>query len=90
MDVPRVFCKEKIMLKSICNMQFCSLFTNSYADQFGRERNKKYKYKTFKNLLLKNAEFSMDNHKENIEFSFHEWKGKLEQVDDICILGLRI
>ena len=65
------------------------IFTDGYADQFGGERGKKYKYKPFKRFLLTQAEKSMATQKEAIWTEHVEWKGDLEQVDDICVLGVK-
>lgn len=66
------------------------LFTDGFADQFGGDRGKKYKYKTFKRYLLANAEKSMKEQKGIIDNEFEMWKGEFEQVDDVCIIGVRI
>ena len=66
------------------------LFSDGFADQFGGDRGKKYKYKTFKRYLLANIEKSMKEQKANIDHEFEEWKGEFEQVDDVCIIGVRV
>ncbi len=66
------------------------LFTDGYADQFGGLKGKKFKYKPLKSMLLENAHLSMSEQKQILERTLHEWKGSLEQVDDICIMGLRL
>lgn len=66
------------------------LFSDGYADQFGGEKGKKFKSRPLKNLLLENAYLSMEEQKRVLEKTLHEWKGNLEQVDDICFMGLRI
>ncbi len=66
------------------------LFTDGYADQFGGEKGKKFKYAPFKEFLLSIQEKSMDEQKNLIEEKFYSWKGDFEQVDDICIIGVRI
>lgn len=66
------------------------IFSDGFADQFGGERGKKYKYKPFKDLLLANAHKSMEEQKQLILNEFDVWKRDLEQVDDVCILGVRI
>ena len=32
----------------------------------------------------------MDEQKNIVNSSFEKWKGDLEQVDDVCIIGVRI
>jgi len=64
------------------------LFTDGFSDQFGGERNKKFKSKPFKKLLLKNSALSMNEQHTILNDSFNFWKGSEEQVDDVCIIGL--
>ncbi len=66
------------------------LFSDGYADQFGGPKGKKYKYKPFKQLLLDSADKSMTEQKENLSSNFDIWKGDLEQVDDVVIIGLKL
>ena len=70
------------------------LFTDGFADQFGGptdlKNGKKYKYSRFKEFLIHLQEKEFDLQKELILQEFYTWKGNLEQVDDICILGIRI
>lgn len=66
------------------------VFTDGFADQFGGEKGKKLMYKPFKELLLSIQESNMDEQKEILEKYFESWKGTLEQVDDVCIIGVRI
>lgn len=66
------------------------LFTDGYADQFGGEKGKKFKYKPFKELLISLSSKSMTSQKETLENRFTQWKGDLEQIDDVCIIGVKI
>ncbi|MCG8575939.1 MAG: tetratricopeptide repeat protein [Flavobacteriales bacterium] len=66
------------------------LFTDGYADQFGGERGKKFKYKPFKRLLLSTSTLSTIERKERIELIFENWKEGYEQVDDVCVIGVRV
>ena len=66
------------------------IFTDGYADQFGGPKGKKFKYKTFKELLLRIHQQPMGEQNQILNDTIEEWKGELEQVDDICIMGLRI
>jgi serine phosphatase RsbU (regulator of sigma subunit) len=66
------------------------LFTDGYADQFGGPKGKKYKYKQLKEKLVVLISSSLAEQKNILEHEFHLWKGDLEQVDDICIIGVRI
>ena len=66
------------------------VFTDGYADQFGGPKGKKFKDKNVKKLLLDNCHEPMDKQKEILENTMREWKGELEQIDDILIMGVRI
>jgi serine phosphatase RsbU (regulator of sigma subunit) len=66
------------------------IFSDGYADQFGGEKGKKLKYKPFKKLLISLRNESMKNQMESIHNHFNHWKGNLEQVDDVCVIGVRI
>ncbi len=66
------------------------IFSDGYVDQFGGEKGKKFKAKTFKELLLSIQDKSMKEQKEIIDLTFENWRGDLEQIDDVCIIGLRV
>ncbi len=66
------------------------LFSDGYADQFGGSKGKKFKYKQFRELLLANCQKSMQDQKEILSNRFVEWKGQLEQIDDVCVIGIKI
>ncbi|MGE0560891.1 MAG: tetratricopeptide repeat protein [Flavobacteriales bacterium] len=66
------------------------LFTDGYADQFGGENGKKLKYKPFKELLLTISRYPMQEQSIFLNKHFTEWKGDYEQVDDVCIIGVKI
>ena len=66
------------------------LFSDGFADQFGGEDGKKFKYKPFKQLLLDIEAKEMDSQKDILDTEFERWRGNLEQVDDVCIIGLRV
>ncbi len=66
------------------------IFSDGYVDQFGGEKGKKFKAKAFRELLLSVQDKSMEEQKVIINDNFELWKGNLEQVDDVCIIGIRI
>lgn len=66
------------------------IFTDGYEDQFGGEKGKKFKSSKMKEMLLSFQSLSMENQRLSILSSFENWKGDLEQVDDVCIIGIRI
>jgi serine phosphatase RsbU (regulator of sigma subunit)/Tfp pilus assembly protein PilF len=66
------------------------LFTDGYADQFGGGKGKKFKASNMKQLLLKMQDKNMEQQKEIIERAFEDWQGSYDQVDDVCMIGIRI
>lgn len=66
------------------------LFSDGYADQFGGESGKKFKYSNFRKLLLKEKDESSENQKQKLLETFSQWKGDLEQLDDVCIIGVKV
>ena len=65
-------------------------FTDGLPDQFGGPKGKKFMYKQLKELLINISEFSMLKQKDILTSSLNNWKGDLDQVDDICLIGIRI
>lgn len=66
------------------------MFTDGYADQFGGIKGKKFKYKQLQEVILANRHLNMNRQKEILERTFDNWKGEIEQVDDVCIIGLKL
>lgn len=73
------------------------LYTDGYADQFGgqdlpggRVGGKKFKYKKLNELLLSIYNKPFDEQKQRLQDTFNNWKGTLEQVDDVCVVGIKI
>jgi len=66
------------------------IFSDGYVDQFGGEKGKKFKSRPFKELLLSINNEPLDKQKERLETHFEEWKGDLEQIDDVCIIGVKV
>ena len=64
--------------------------TDGFPDQFGGPRGKKFMSKKLKELLIANVNFPILQQKEVIELTFKNWVGDLEQVDDICVIGIKI
>ena len=65
-------------------------FTDGYADQFGGEKGKKFKYSNIQKLLLEIQHLSLAEQKTRLLVEFENWKGNLEQLDDVCIFGIKI
>jgi serine phosphatase RsbU (regulator of sigma subunit) len=66
------------------------IFSDGYVDQFGGEKGKKFKSRAFRELLLSIQDKAMEEQKTMIDEAFNSWKGDLEQIDDVCVIGVRI
>ena len=66
------------------------IFSDGFADQFGGPKGKKLKYKPFKEMLIENSTKSMAEQEQKLIELFEEWKGDLEQLDDVCVIGVKI
>ena len=66
------------------------IFSDGFVDQFGGEKGKKFKMQPFRDLLLSIQENTMYDQKTIIYKTFEDWKGTLEQIDDICVIGVRV
>jgi serine phosphatase RsbU (regulator of sigma subunit) len=66
------------------------LFTDGFADQFGGPRGKKFMYKQFKELLVSLSNLPLNEQKEKLHQTHLSWKGQSFQVDDICVMGIRV
>jgi serine phosphatase RsbU (regulator of sigma subunit) len=64
--------------------------TDGYVDQFGGADGKKFKYRRLCDTLRQNAALNLIAQKNVLEITFNDWKGNLEQVDDVLIVGLRL
>jgi serine phosphatase RsbU (regulator of sigma subunit) len=65
-------------------------FTDGYADQFGGAKGKKFMASNFKKLLIAIQQETMENQMIAIKKAFDEWKGGEEQIDDVCVIGIRL
>ena len=66
------------------------LFSDGYADQFGGPKGKKFMYKSFKRMFLSIQEENLDEQLSIIDKTLVDWKGDIEQLDDICVMGVRV
>ncbi len=66
------------------------LFSDGITDQFGGEKVKKYGFKRFLQNLNIISELPMNQQKEYILNEFNNWKGQLNQIDDVCVIGVKL
>jgi ligand-binding sensor domain-containing protein/serine phosphatase RsbU (regulator of sigma subunit) len=65
------------------------LFSDGYADQFGGEKLKKFKSTNMKDLLVKISGEKVEKQRDILDDSIEKWRGNIEQVDDILVIGRR-
>jgi serine phosphatase RsbU (regulator of sigma subunit)/HAMP domain-containing protein len=66
------------------------LFSDGFADQFGGPRGKKFMRKQFRIMLLQHHRLPMEQQKIEIAKSLDLWKGDIEQIDDVLVIGVRV
>lgn len=66
------------------------LFTDGFADQFGGEKGKKYKSGALKKFLVKIKDVSPEKQEKLISEEFQRWKSNQEQIDDVCLMGVKV
>ena len=74
------------LMKDDCVYQY----TDGYVDQFGGEKGKKLKSKPFKEFLIEISHHTMIKQNQLIQEKFDSWKGDYDQVDDVCVFGIKI
>ncbi|MCK5692733.1 MAG: SpoIIE family protein phosphatase [Bacteroidales bacterium] len=65
------------------------LFSDGYADQFGGEHRKKFKYKNLKETILKIQKETMSQQRAILDHTIEKWRGDQDQLDDILVIGRR-
>lgn len=81
------FTTHQIDLKKDDNIY---IFSDGFVDQFGGPKNKKFKAKQLKDILIANANLPIDNQNQILLNTFDKWKGANEQIDDVCMIGVKI
>ena len=66
------------------------LFSDGFADQFGGEKGKKFKYKQLEEVLIAGKQLKMQEQKMQLDDVFLLWKRSFEQVDDVCVIGIQL
>jgi serine phosphatase RsbU (regulator of sigma subunit)/Tfp pilus assembly protein PilF len=66
------------------------IFTDGYADQFGGPNGKKFKVRQLQELLLSIQDKPMEEQGAILNTTLEQWRGNLDQVDDILVIGIRV
>ena len=86
-DMPVTFESHEIDYKE---NDMIYLFSDGFADQFGGEEGKKFRYKRFRDMMQKIVHLPVETQKEHVETVFEEWKGDWDQIDDVLLMGIRL
>ncbi|MBL4651713.1 MAG: SpoIIE family protein phosphatase [Flavobacteriales bacterium] len=64
--------------------------TDGFQDQFGGPKRKKFMIKKMREYVLSISHLSMQEQHQKLDKVFVDWKSDLEQVDDVCVIGVRV
>ena len=84
---PKPFTEHKLKLTAGDSVY---LFSDGYPDQFGGSKGKKYMKGKMKKYVLSIQNQSMQEQLASFENEFNSWKGSNEQIDDVCVMGVKI
>lgn len=85
---PKPFKKHEIDLEE---NDIIYTFTDGFADQFGGEQGKKFRYKALENILLENCKKPFSEQKNILSLTMDKWMGKnYDQLDDILVIGVKV
>ncbi|MCF8225272.1 MAG: SpoIIE family protein phosphatase [Bacteroidales bacterium] len=80
----KVFNTQKIGIRK---EDMVYMFSDGYADQFGGEKLKKFKSKNMKELMVSISNEKVDSQRKILDNSIEKWRGDVEQIDDILVIG---
>jgi len=83
----QLFSEQKMVLEK---GDMIYIFSDGFADQFGGQKGKKFKYKPLQQILTENAHLPAEEQLRILNQSLDGWMGDLEQNDDITLIGIRI
>ncbi|MEW6773441.1 MAG: SpoIIE family protein phosphatase [Bacteroidota bacterium] len=66
------------------------LFTDGYKDQFGGPKGKRLMQKNFMEIIKKHSNKKGDEQMQALQEQYYQWKEHQEQIDDVCVVGIRI
>ena len=81
------FSKQTIDLK---RGDMIYIFSDGFADQFGGKKDKKYLRSKFYDFLLSISAAPTQQQQQALETEFMSWKDDHEQIDDVCVMGVRV
>jgi len=66
------------------------LFSDGYADQFGGSDKKKFMTRRLRELLIEIHDQPMELQGQSLATEMDQWKGQLDQIDDMLVIGIRL
>jgi serine phosphatase RsbU (regulator of sigma subunit) len=84
---PKPFTEHKIKLVVGDSIY---LFSDGYIDQFGGLKGKKYMKGKMKKFVISLQNQSMQEQLVSFEKEFNSWKGNRDQIDDVCVMGVKV
>lgn len=87
MEEERIFTNHKFQLR---NGDAIYLYTDGFVDQLGGPDEKRFSTRRFRDLILRTQTESMATQRALLNMEWKEWKGDLEQLDDVTVFGIRI
>ena len=75
---------------SLMNGDTIYLFSDGYVDQLGGGSRKTFRSRRFRQLLLEIQDEPMEKQKMILDEKLDEWRGKIEQIDDILVIGIKL
>jgi len=87
MEEERIFTNHKFQLRP---GDAIYLYTDGFVDQLGGPDEKRFSTRRFRDLILRTQTESMATQRALLNMEWKEWKGDLEQLDDVTVFGIRI
>ena len=87
LEQKKVFTNFEVEIKPGDMIYMCS---DGYADQFGSPEVKKFKTVNIKRIISEIWNLPVNEQRNRLEKEIMDWKGELQQVDDIMFIGTRI
>lgn len=87
------FGREKPFTRKVVSLEkgdAIYMTSDGFTEQFGGKENKLYGFTRFKNLILNSKDLSMEKQKEIFSRSYSNWKGAQKQIDDVCLMGIKV
>ena len=66
------------------------LSSDGFPDQFGGVKGKKLKWKGLKKQLAEASSLPLQEQLSFLQSFFSTWRNDLEQVDDVCVIGVNL